>query len=80
METKTDDQDKRRQILTLTEKAHSQLPLFEKYWTAGRQTVMDLLEDSPNFLEEFLKIEEKVNQSDYKERTLKNLKNDKLSN
>lgn len=80
VETKTDDQDKRRQILTLTEKAHRQLPLFEKYWTAGRQTVMNLLEDSPNFLEEFLKIEEKVNQSDYKERTLKNLKNDKLSN
>jgi len=41
---------------------------------------MDLLEDSPNVLEKFLRIEEKINHSDYKERTLKNIKNDELSN
>ena len=76
VETRTDAKDKRKQILTLTEKAYKQLPIFEKYWNAGRQTVKDLLADSPHFLEEFLKIEEKVNQNDYRERTLKNLKND----
>jgi len=64
----------------LTEKAHRQLRLFEKYWTAGRHTVMDLLADSPNFLVEFLKIEEKVNQMDYKERTLNNIQNDEPNN
>lgn len=78
--TRTDTKDKRKQLLTLTEKAHDQLPLFEKYWTAGRQTVMDLLADSSHFLEEFFRIEEKLNERDYKDRTLQNLKNDEHRN
>lgn len=74
--TKEDQHDKRKQLLQLTPKALENIEVFETYWESGRQVIQDLLEDSPHFLEELLKIEEKINKSDYKERTLKKLKNE----
>lgn len=75
VETETDPFDSRKQILSLSEKAHRLLPQFEKYWEACVRTMKELIEDNSEFLISLNKIEEKVNQSSYKERTLNNLKN-----
>lgn len=71
---KTDDIDSRKQILTLSAKAHDALPLFEEYWEACIQTMREVLEDNPEFLNALGSIEQKFRESSYKERTLKNLK------
>ncbi|MFY0714423.1 MarR family transcriptional regulator [Seonamhaeicola sp. NFXS20] len=65
-----DKDDKRKQVLSLTNKAHKHIKTFEAYWAAGTEVVEDLLADSPNLLDELTKIEEKVNQLDYKQRVL----------
>lgn len=65
-----DKDDKRKQVLSLTDKAHQHIKTFQEYWIAGTEVVEDLLVDSPNLLNELTKIEEKVNQLDYKQRVL----------
>ncbi|WP_130735860.1 MarR family winged helix-turn-helix transcriptional regulator [Flavobacterium sp. J27] len=72
-----DDKDKRKQNIILTQKAIDKLPILENYWKIGTEVIQNLIDDSPNFLEELLKIEEKVNQKSYKERALEKLKETK---
>lgn len=74
IDTETDKIDSRKQILTLSDKAQKALPKFEKYWEACVQTMNELVEDNPDFLKNLEKIENKVKESSYKERTLRNLK------
>ncbi|MBC3846336.1 MarR family transcriptional regulator [Winogradskyella echinorum] len=69
-----DENDKRKQVLSLTSKANKHIKTFETYWLAGTKVVEDLFKDSPNLLRELTKIEEKVNQLDYKQRVLLKLK------
>ncbi|WP_410221472.1 MarR family winged helix-turn-helix transcriptional regulator [Pedobacter sp.] len=69
----TDEKDSRKQILSLSDKALKAIPEFEKYWDACVETMKQLTEDCPHFLDDLDKIEQKVQQSSYKERTLKNL-------
>ncbi|MCT2561761.1 MarR family winged helix-turn-helix transcriptional regulator [Chryseobacterium herbae] len=75
VKTNPHSQDSRKQILTLTPKAIQSLPKFEKYWDACVLTMLELLEGNSTFLDSLGKIEEKINESSYKERTLNNLKN-----
>ena len=73
LRSSSDRADKRRQPLRLTKKAHKKLAQFEIYWKAGTEAIKEVLQDSPHFLEELLRIEEKMRQSNYQERTLKKL-------
>lgn len=66
--------DSRKQILKLSHKAEQSLPEFEKYWAACILTMEQLLEDNSIFMDSLEKIEQKIEESSYKERTLKNLK------
>ncbi|RXM39115.1 MarR family transcriptional regulator [Chryseobacterium sp. CH21] len=72
--TITDKIDSRKQIVKLTEKSFESLPQFEKFWSACTMTMQELVADTPDFLRNLDSIEEKVRESSYKERTLKNLK------
>lgn len=74
LQNKKDENDARKQNLTLTEKAKSKLPEFKKHWEAGILTMQQLVSDSPNFLEELSHIEAKFKERNYKERTLENFK------
>lgn len=69
-----DKVDKRKQVLSLSEKAIEDLPKLEPYWTAGIAVVEDIFADSPTILEELSKIEQKVNELNYKQRVLLKLK------
>ncbi|WP_072989979.1 MarR family winged helix-turn-helix transcriptional regulator [Pseudozobellia thermophila] len=71
--TQEDDSDKRKQVLSLTPKAHKHIAVFKPYWEAGTEVTRDILADSPHFMEELARIEEKLNEANYKERTLKKL-------
>lgn len=73
VDAQTDRVDSRKQIITLTKKAHDALPTLEAYWAACITTMTELLEDTPEFMAALGKVEEKVRQSSYKDRTLKNL-------
>lgn len=70
IESYCDEEDKRKQVLSLTKKAHKYMKNLEVYWQNGASVVEDLLVDSPHFLEEITKIEEKINQLNYKQRVL----------
>ncbi|MCJ0743428.1 MarR family winged helix-turn-helix transcriptional regulator [Pedobacter montanisoli] len=69
----TDEKDSRKQILSLSDKALKAFPEFEQYWNACVATMKEITNDCPNFLEDLGKIEQKVQGSSYKERTLRNL-------
>ncbi|WP_121966631.1 MarR family winged helix-turn-helix transcriptional regulator [Myroides sp. N17-2] len=66
--------DSRKQMLKLSQKAEQSLPEFEKYWAACILTMEQLLEGNSIFMDSLEKIEQKIEESSYKERTLKNLK------
>lgn len=72
--TKTDDNDLRRQLLTLSDKSKEQLPTFHKHWDACIKTMKELLEQSTNFDDDLRQIEIRIGEKSYKERTLNNLK------
>lgn len=72
--SKRDQVDQRKFYLKLTEKALEHIENFEKYWLSGTEVIKDIMAESPHFLEEFLKIEQKLDKSNYKERVLENLK------
>lgn len=72
----TDAEDSRKQQLQLSEKALKELPKLETYWKAGIQTIDELLEDNPEFMALLEKLEQKVAESNFKERTLNNYYHD----
>ncbi|RPD97970.1 MarR family transcriptional regulator [Aureibaculum marinum] len=69
-----DSKDKRKQVLSLTQKALQDIPKYEVYWNAGIRVIEEIFEDSPNILEELSKIELKVKELDYKQRVLLKIK------
>jgi len=71
--SRTDDNDLRKQLLELSEKSLEQLPVFREHWNAGAKTTKDLMENSPHFIEELKEIELRISEKSYKERTLKHL-------
>ncbi|CAZ98359.1 MarR family transcriptional regulator [Zobellia galactanivorans] len=71
--TSTDDNDSRKQLLELSEKSKEQLPVFREHWNAGAKTTEDLIKNSPHFVEELKEMEILVSEKNYKERTLSHL-------
>lgn len=64
------DEDSRRRILVLTDKARDKMPEFEKVWTAGIASMKKMLSDTnaPEFLD---LLETRIAESGFRERTLK---------
>lgn len=65
--------DSRRRLLTLTSKARKNMPEFEKIWDAGTAGVKRMLDDidALDFLE---KLEQRIGERGFKNRTLEELK------
>lgn len=72
IDTKTDEKDSRKQLLELSDKAKNKLPEFHKHWDACIKTTEELIEQSPNFMQELTEFENLVSDKNYMERTLKN--------
>ncbi|WP_291726081.1 MarR family winged helix-turn-helix transcriptional regulator [Bernardetia sp.] len=72
IDTKKDENDSRKQLLELSDKAKNKLPEFHKHWDACIKTTEELIEQSPNFMQELTEFENLVADKNYMERTLKN--------
>lgn len=72
----TDVLDSRKQLLSLSKKTTEELPILEKYWEVGKNTIQEILEDDSEILQHLSQIEQKLNIKSYKERALHNYKND----
>lgn len=68
-----DKSDSRKKNFTLSQKAHDNLPAFEKIWEAGIAGVEKLFTDESNFMGELESLEVLYSQKDFKERTLNEL-------
>ncbi len=73
LEISADESDKRKKILTLTEKALSELPKFEKVWNAGQKSIRDILKGNVEFFESLDKFELQIVKKSFKERAVKYL-------
>ncbi|MDG3581442.1 MarR family winged helix-turn-helix transcriptional regulator [Galbibacter pacificus] len=74
IETKTDKNDSRKQLLELSEKSKNKLPNLHKHWDACIETTKELIENSPNFMQELTEFEKLVADKNYNERTIENVK------
>ncbi len=75
LESAPDKSDSRKRQFRLSEKAHLNIPEFEKVWTAGTIGVQNLFQDN-SFLDQLEAIEIQLSQIDFKERTLNELANE----
>lgn len=64
--------DNRRRLLTLTQKAHDQLPRLEQIWNAGERGVIKALEGT-DFMAMFSLIEARFGEKGFKDRTIDEL-------
>lgn len=69
-----DENDSRRRVIDLSEKARKKLPDYEQIWLAGELGVEKAL-DGMNALDFIAKMEEKFFKKGFKERTLSELDN-----
>lgn len=72
--TKTDTEDSRKRLLTLSDKSKKQLPSFHKHWDVGMKTVEGLIQNNPHIFEVLAELEEQIAKKSYKERALNNFK------
>lgn len=80
VESTSDENDGRKQLLKLTQKAKRKISILEPYWNIGTSVIEDLLKESPNFLNELSKIEAKMRDANYSERALAKLnKNENIN-
>lgn len=68
-----DKEDKRKQILRLSDKAMERLGDFDSVWNLQNKEIGHLLSECPNFMEELEKIETKLREQNYKQRILNKL-------
>lgn len=67
------DEDNRKRVLRLTEKARKKLPAYEEIWSAGSKGMEQAL-DSMNALEFIAELEDRFFERGFRERTLEQLK------
>lgn len=72
IDTKTDKDDSRKQLLELSDKAKNKLPEFHKHWGACIKTTEELIEKSPYFIRDLSEFENLLTEKNYMERTLRN--------
>jgi len=76
LESHTDSQDSRRQIITLSPKALLELPRLNEVWEAAERGIRKAFPPGDNFLEQLALIEQQNQKLDFMKRTIKELKND----
>jgi DNA-binding MarR family transcriptional regulator len=71
----TDTKDNRKRQLQLSQKAIKKLPVFEKIWNAGQESIKKMLDKNGDFLHLLEKLEQQLEQKNFKDRVLNHLKN-----
>lgn len=69
----TDTNDNRKRQLQLSRKAINELPMFEKIWSAGQESIKEMLEENDAFLDQLEKFEQHLENKSFKERILDHL-------
>ena len=77
LEVIKDSQDNRKKQLQLSKKAQNALPKFERIWSAGQQSIKDMLKMNDEFLITLEKFEREIERKNFKDRTLTHLQEDK---
>jgi DNA-binding MarR family transcriptional regulator/ribosomal protein S18 acetylase RimI-like enzyme len=72
LESRPCENDSRRRLLVMTDKAKRNMPEFERVWQAGVTGVKKMLADT-DALDFLASLEQKINDKGFKERTLKSL-------
>lgn len=65
-----DEEDGRKQLVTLSTKAKESLPSFETLWASGAQAMEGLLDPGDPFLETLNQLDERLQERSFKQRTL----------
>tara|TARA_B100001245_G_scaffold233850_1_gene218331 strand:- start:378 stop:860 length:483 start_codon:yes stop_codon:yes gene_type:complete len=68
------DQDSRKRLLTLSEKAQEKMPEFERIWAAGEAGVIEAIRGT-EIMASLSLIEERFGEKGFRERTLEKLDN-----
>ncbi|MDN5205484.1 MarR family transcriptional regulator [Fulvivirgaceae bacterium BMA10] len=68
-----DNSDNRKRQLQLSQKAIDQLPLFESIWSAGQQSIKEMLDEDEAFLDLLEKMEQHIRNKNFKDRVLSHL-------
>lgn len=76
LESQTDANDSRRQLLSLSAKALEQLPRLEQIWEDGEKGMEKMFSPEQNFLDQLEDLENKFRAQNFMERTLNELKNE----
>ena len=69
-----DTNDNRKRQLLLSQKAIKDLPMFENIWAAGQESIKEMLEKDEIFLDRIEKLEQHLENNNFKERVLNHLK------
>jgi len=73
VESKVDNEDNRRFLITLSEKAMIHLPILEKKWETIQEVVQAFIDES--FLQQLTEIENKLNEENLYQRCLNKFQN-----
>lgn len=76
LESRTDRQDSRKQLVMLSDKALRELPELEKVWHAGEAGIKKMFAPENKLLEQLQMLEAQLAKADFRQRTLKELNNE----
>ncbi|MDW3646378.1 MAG: MarR family transcriptional regulator [Bacteroidia bacterium] len=71
---KSDPQDSRKKLIRLSEKAHAELPRFERVWEAGQNAIRKMLVENEDFLLALDQLEREHQKASFQERVYQELK------
>lgn len=71
---KSDPQDSRKKLISLSEKAHAELPRFERVWEAGQNAIRKMLVENEGFLLALDQLEREHQKASFQERVYQELK------
>ena len=77
LELSTDDTDQRRKLIRLTPKAKRKLPQFKAVWQAGQAVIAEMLTGNEAFLKGLTHFENQQKQSEFSDRVLFRLAQEK---
>ncbi len=66
----SDTTDKRKKVISLTDKARSKMPLFKGVWESGARAVEQMLDSNPHFLDSLMLLEKAFDDHSFKLRAL----------
>lgn len=72
LEITKDEHDSRKRQIQLSEKARDKLPMFEKIWAAGRDSLKEIIEET-DIREKLKTVEQRLEHTNFKDRVLRNL-------